>query len=333
MGRYIPPDLDTTRTTPNALHRRRAPGTTNRHGAQTVRFEMPFAVWCAHCPRPTLIPQGVRFNAEKSRDGAYHSTPIWRFRMRHADCGGELVMRTDPRNTAYEVLSGGTKRDHGDAPDSAVSGPILTEQEREELRKNAFAKLERTIDDREQLRQADQRIDGLLEVSARQWDDPYTQNQKLRRAFRAGRRQRERDAAATEELQGRMGLGIDLLPASEEDARRAAVVDFEPEEGAGDDALAKPLFGGKQAGLEGKIGVTKAEREAVRRTDRFVSKVMGNTRATRDPFLSGGKGAESKGSARLPGVKRKREGRDEPGPPIKVPAQTGSSGLVNYDSD
>ena len=339
MGRYVPPDIEGTKLSGNALHRRRAPGTANARGSQTVRFEMPFAVWCAHCPRPTLIPQGVRFNADKSRDGAYYSTPIWRFRLRHADCGGEIVMRTDPKNTAYEVVSGGKKRDHGPEEERQEGGaPILTDTEREELRKNAFAKLERTIDDREQLRQAGERIEGLLEASARQWDDPYAQNQKLRRAFRVGRKERERDAAATEDLQGRMGLGIDLLPASDEDARRAAVVDFMPSEGAdGGDALAKPLFGGegkKPAGPERKKGVTKAEREAAKRKGGFVAQVMGNTRVVRDPFLNGSKVVDGRGSTRLPGVKRKREGQDELEPPAKAPAQASSSSLlVNYDSD
>ena len=343
MGRYVPPDIEGTKLSGNALHRRRAPGTTNARGSQTVRFEMPFAVWCAHCPRPTLIPQGVRFNADKSRDGAYHSTPIWRFRLRHADCGGEIVMRTDPKNTAYEVVSGGKKRDHGPGSDTAHRdggvAPILTDAEREALRRDAFAKLERTIDDREQLRAAGERIDGLLEASARQWDDPYAQNQRLRRAFRAGRREREKDAAAAEELRGRMGLGIDLLPASEEDARRVAVVDFMPAEGAdGGDALVKPLFGvesKRPAGLEAnKKGVTKAEKEAAKRKDGFVSQVVGNTRAVRDPFLNGSKAVDPKGSARLPGVKRKREGQDELEPPAKAPTQASSSSLlVNYDSD
>ncbi|POR38629.1 Protein saf4, partial [Tolypocladium paradoxum] len=96
MGRYVPPDLEGT-TTGNKLHNKRPAST------PTVRFEMPFAVWCASCPKPTLIGQGVRFNAEKRRAGAYHTTPIWSFRMRHADCGGALEIRTDPRNTAYVV--------------------------------------------------------------------------------------------------------------------------------------------------------------------------------------------------------------------------------------
>ncbi|KAK2772807.1 hypothetical protein FQN53_004444, partial [Emmonsiellopsis sp. PD_33] len=75
MGRYIPPDLE-GHTTPNTLHSKHPLGSRARHlhttGELTVRFEMPFAIWCATCA-PTsdtaLIGQGVRFNALKKRVG------------------------------------------------------------------------------------------------------------------------------------------------------------------------------------------------------------------------------------------------------------------------
>lgn len=353
MGRYVPPDLEGTKVSGNALHRRRPPGQSSTPGHQTVRFEMPFAVWCDSCPRPTIIGQGVRFNADKSRDGSYYSTPIWRFRMRHADCGGDIVMRTDPQNTAYVVVSGGRKRDVGEGDADARGAPgsggaILTDDEREELRRNAFAKLERTIDDREQLRAASARIDELAEASARHWDDPYAQNQRLRRDFRQGRRDRERDAAYADDLRDRIGLGVDLLPASEDDSRRAAVVDFAPAASDYDDhnhhgAMAKPLFGDKAVdrrratGSAGRGAGTKAERRLAASRDELVSRVIGNTRVARDPFLGAGVrgGSEARGTPKIPGVKRKRQGGDGPEtPPAKsnVKASTGG-GLVDYDSD
>ena len=109
MGSYVPPDKEGL-TTGNALHRKRTT-------PATVRFEMPFAVWCMNCPKPTIIGQGVRFNATKTRVGAYHSTPIWAFRFKHNICGGELEVRTDPKNTAYVVTEGGRKRDTGEGKD------------------------------------------------------------------------------------------------------------------------------------------------------------------------------------------------------------------------
>lgn len=252
MGRYVPPEHEGT-TSGNALHRKHALGARasklRTDGALTVRFEMPYAAWCATCPQPTLIGQGVRFNAEKRPAGRYHTTPIWSFRFRHAACGGAIEMRTDPQNTAYVVVSGATRRDTGEdarAAEELEGGvPILTDAERETLRSSAFASLEKTIGDRERLQESSRRIDELAGLAKRRWDDPYTLNQKLRGAFRAERAQREAGEAATAALRERMSLGLDILPETEEDARRARLVDFAPDDArpAGEVALSKPLFG------------------------------------------------------------------------------------------
>ncbi|KAI0386325.1 DUF455 domain protein [Hypomontagnella monticulosa] len=334
MGRYVPPDVEGT-TSGNKLHKKRPPGFSANGAQQTIRFEMPFAVWCAHCPKPTLIGQGVRFNATKRKVGAYHSTPIFAFRMRHADCGGDIEIRTDPANTTYTVVSGGRKRDVEDPISASLSGagvgvgiggePILTDKEREALRTNAFAKLERTIADRKVLEDAKERIEELEQDSARRWEDPYEQNRRLRAAFRVGRHERERDAVAATDLRDRMSLGIELVAATDEDARRAALVDFGPssaaEEGAemGRAALAKPLFGAnnsirsegeKQKGTNTKTKNKKLKSEvaAAQTRDSLVSEIVGNTRVAQDPFLAldRGNGEGTKGPPRILGIKRKR---------------------------
>ncbi|RTE76082.1 hypothetical protein BHE90_009458 [Fusarium euwallaceae] len=327
MGRYVPPDVEGT-TSGNRLHGKRPPS--YRAGGQTVRFEMPFPIWCTSCPKPTIIGQGVRFNAAKSRVGSYFSTPIWSFRFRHADCSGEIEMRTDPKNTAYVVVEGGKKRDTGEDEPREGDAVILTDQEREALRKNAFASLEKTIEDREQLKLATERIDDLAEVSSKHWKDPYTQNQRLRKAFRQERKERERTAAATENLQDRMSLGIDIVPATEEDSRRAALVDFGPvDENGRDRALSKPLFKSDKTPAKSSSKL-KTEKEASKRKETLVSELLGNTRASTDPFLLNNR-SEPKGTSRLPGLKRKRP--QEPEAPSKAQAQEATTGLVDYDSD
>lgn len=375
MGRYVPPDLEGT-TSGNKLNKKHPLGhrasKLASHGILTVRFEMPFPIWCAHCPKPTIIGQGVRFNAEKKRAGNYYTTPIWSFRFRHADCGGWIEMRTDPKNTAYVVVEGATKRDTGEdkiLPGEGGENAIMTDEEREALRKNAFASLEKTIADRERLKLATERIDDLTDLSNKYWDDPYTQNQKLRKAFRVGRKERERDAAATEDLKDRLGLGIDLLPEREEDAKRAALVDFgsredgEKDGDGGVKALSKPLFATlptatkttntestktktqKQPSSSIKDTRLKAEKEASRRKETFVAEFISNTRAAQDPFLGGG-GDRATNKVSL-GIIKKRKRVDgdasgddatpvkEPGAKVAVsaPAPTSAAGLVEYDSD
>ncbi|KAI3395199.1 hypothetical protein diail_1693 [Diaporthe ilicicola] len=364
MGRYVPPELEGVASANQAAGKGHALGARARklrsEGALTVRFEMPFAVWCEGCPQPTVIGQGVRFNAEKRRVGSYHSSPVYGFRMRHPACGGWIEVRTDPKNTAYVVASGGRRRDTGgdkEGDESLVrgglmEGPIKTAREQAEGREVAFANLERTIEDRAALAAARERIDEIEDANAKQWDDPYARNQALRKSFRAGRKEREKDAAAAEDLKDRMSLGIDLLPESEEDARWARLVDFgtTPGEGLGDKEekiLAKPLFGGAKPAVQEKSArdskpaakkLLKSEIAATKMRESLVSEIVGNTRMASDPFLEPRSRDSTRGTASfLPGLKRKRQPGAETSPPpedkpaVKVAAV--SSTLVDYDSD
>ncbi|KXX73512.1 hypothetical protein MMYC01_208359 [Madurella mycetomatis] len=368
MGRYVPPDQEgLVSASGNALHRKHPLGSRasklRAQGVLVVRFEMPFAVWCATCPKPTLIGQGVRFNAEKRRTGSYYTTPIWSFRLRHGACGGEIEMRTDPKNSDFVVVSGGRRRDTGPGEagdgDSLVGAGfvIATERERAEQRETAFGKLEKTIADRERLEMAGRRIGELQDAADRQWDDPYAQNQRLRKAFRVGRHAREREAARADELKDRMSLGIELLPETEEDAKRAALVDYGGLDAGGDrsveKALARPLFGGGSGKAEtgrGEAGSgssakgqrkLKSEVAASRTRENLVSEIVGNTRAARDPFLDfSSRENTPRGPARLPGLKRKRVAEEAPDPPPLAAeerdtpkALAGTTALVSYASD
>lgn len=400
MGRYVPPDLEGT-TSGNALHRKKPPGQRVRASdgtiQQTVRFEMPFAVWCDTCSTktaPTIIGQGVRFNATKTRAGNYLSTPVWSFRMRHAVCGGELEVRTDPKNTAYVVASGGTRRDTGDdngpnaardatgliSTDGSSGLRILTDKERAEMRASAFKQLERTIEDREQAAQTRLRIDEIEAAQATSWDDPYAANAKLRREFRVGRHDREKAGKAAEDLKDRMSLGIDLLPESELDARRAALVDFRPATDSGDGAedgrkaLTKPLFAAGTSASGARLSGNntpdrgssaskplsaakkthgsrkkpsrrlKSEIAAAQHKDTLVSEIVGNTRASKDPFLVAFGSAASPAEPRarvLAGIKRKqssgnlegavKDAPDPSAPGLKVAKTTNRERDVNEE--
>lgn len=357
MGRYVPPDVEGT-ISGNALNKKHALG--NRasklktEGILTVRFEMPFGVWCDTCEqtksKPTIIGQGVRFNAEKKKVGNYHSTPIWSFRMRHTDCGGLLEIRTDPANAEYVVHEGGRRRDTGesrDLEDSLVAssagglvgvgsgGEILTEKEREDRRRDAFARLEKTIEDRQVLVERSHRIAELEDVSARAWEDPYALNRKLRDAFRVGRRKRDEEAGSARDLQERLGLGMEVLPGTEDDARRAGLVDFgvgsldddddDDGETRKDKALIKPLFGTSATTTTDHADSLSRSKAKEKRRDKdkvskkrlkselkasktrasLASEVAVNARASLDPFLVSAKD-RSCWTPRIQGIKRKR---------------------------
>lgn len=351
MGRYVPPELEGT-TSGNKLAGKHALGSRARKSGQgilTVRFEMPYAIWCTTCPKPSIIGQGVRFNAEKKKVGNYHSTPIYSFRMKHLACGGWIEIRTDPKNTAYVVTEGAKKRDTGEDKVHEGEIRIKTDEERERLANDAFAALEGKVDDKRQAATDKSRIQDLQRAKERDWNNPGEANRRLRRAFRVERKIRQRNEGLTEELKDRMSLGMDLLEETEDDRRRASFVDFG--EFGGDGAIVKaqsrPLFAdtskSKQA-LSKRIKPHKAAVKADTRKENLRKELGNNTRAVLDPFLKVGKSSvPATNGVRL--IKR-REGSKETGrsTPSTDPADekvnnndnipiAQTPALVDYDSD
>jgi coiled-coil domain-containing protein 130 len=369
MGRYVPPELEGT-TSGNKLAGKHALGArANKigQGILTVRFEMPFAIWCTTCkPRPKIIGQGVRFNAEKKKIGNYFSTPIYSFRMKHIECGGWIQINTDPKNTAYVVVEGAAKRDTGD--EKAENDPetwlpkVKTDEERERLDNDAFARTEAKVEDKIQASTSGRRIEELMKWREKDWSDPYENSRKLRKGFRAERKIRQGNEKASEELKDRMGLGIDLLDENEDDRRRAQYVDFDrtdPDK-AILKAKSKPLFEIEassevvaKSSKTQKIRLTREEKrlkEADETRRKLQIDLKANTRAVMDPFLFDGREANSSmtTSRFIPGIKRKRaddlheaakkstnllsDGIEQESSPQQKPVLTNLS-LVDYDSD
>ena len=255
---------------------------------------MPFAIWCTTCPKPSIIGQGVRFNAEKKKVGNYHSTPIFSFRMKHVACGGSIEIRTDPKNTAYVVTEGAKKRDTGDDVIREGDMVIRSEEEREKIKNDAFAALEGRVEEKNQMVTDKSRIEDLYKNKEKDWNDPYAASKKLRKSFRIERKVWQQNEERTEDLRDRMSLGIELLDENEEDQRRAGIVDYGAVEG--NTAVAKiqsrPLFASTtpsdQAVVErGKI--PRAQRIAVEAEQKkrdFQVELGNNTRAALDPFLN-----------------------------------------------
>ncbi|OAX85488.1 hypothetical protein ACJ72_00120 [Emergomyces africanus] len=326
MGRYVPPDQEGL-TTGNKLANKHPLGSRARHlqttGELTVRFEMPFAVWCSTCqPADTvLIGQGVRFNALKKRVGNYYSTPIYSFRMKHTVCGGWIEIRTDPKNTAYVVTEGGRRRDTGELEKGEYEedGEITLRVSHgaaagDSAEKDAFSKIEGKVADQKRVMTEKMRMEELRKRQERDWEDPYEQSRRLRRAFRAERKRRETAQGVTEALRDRMSLGIELLEESEGDRVRAGMVDFAPADNntvggaVARRVIAKPLFEtkslpttppdrrrDKKGRRPKKPEVIAAERKAL-----LQQELSGNTRAAVDPFLL------DNNSDWTPGVKRRR---------------------------
>lgn len=362
MGRYVPPEHEGT-TSANklagkyvvlaclrALHAltymipRHALGARARKSTQgilTVRFEMPFAIWCSTCPKPTIIGQGVRFNAEKKKVGSYHSTPIFSFRMKHNICGGPIEIQTDPKNTAYVVTEGAKKRDTGeDKPAEEGEIVVRSAEEKERLQNDAFAALEGKVEDKKQQTTDRTRIEELHREKERDWDDPYAASKKLRRTFRVDRKLRQSKERITEALKDRMSLGMDLLEETESDRRRAGFVEF----GAIDNQTAvtratnKPLFNGSSNVLKDPIKDRRADKAAVKtaQSKELLRKELGNnTRAVLDPFLQPDRSYAATAISK-PSIKRRSYVLNEPetaDSQVSHSPPTGAVPLVDYDSE
>jgi coiled-coil domain-containing protein 130 len=352
MGRYVPPELEGTMSANKVAGKHALGKRANKikEGILTVRFEMPYAVWCNHCPKPTIIGQGVRFNAEKKKVGNYLSTPIWSFRMKHPACGGWIEIHTDPKNTAYVVTEGGKARDLGEdrVREGEEGVPILSAEERERRRQDAFAVLEDKKQDKVQEKEQGKRINELLEVRDQHWDDPYEANKRLRKTFRAERKVREKEHDYSEKLRDTMGLDVGLMPENDEDRKHATLIEFggladEDIDASATRVTSRPLFQPdmKVETTSGKAKLSrkaKAAAEVERRKKALQQEVCDNSRAAADPFLSFGN-ADTRRFRAIAGIKRKARSESTEHTALEeketmeksklVPALS----LVAYDSD
>ncbi|KAG0125472.1 CWC16 protein [Tuber indicum] len=293
MGRYVPPDQEGIYTG-NQLHKKNPPGI---HGStQTVRFEMPFGIFCLTCDGH--IAQGVRFNAEKKKIGKYHTTPIFSFRMRHVSCSGWIEVQTDPKNTRYVVTEGGKKKGGDEEEGAAVVGEIHIRDPN--MPGDPFAAVEKKVVDKAGVKKSTERIEELRGLSDRQWLDPYEHSRKMRRVFREKRKELQAKDAANEAIRDRAGLHIELLDEIPEDKTRAQLVEFGPDYGDKvEEARTKPLFAttttattttardsAKKASKWDTAGKTKAQLAAGAAREKLQSEIRRNTRARVDPFLS-----------------------------------------------
>ncbi|KAF2439452.1 DUF572-domain-containing protein [Karstenula rhodostoma CBS 690.94] len=341
MGRYYPPDASAAPTFNAAppLSARTKP-----NGALTVRFELPFAVWCAHCKPPAIVGQGVRFNAEKKKVGNYYSTPIWSFRMKHTACGGWWEIRTDPKNAEYVVVEGATRRNYGEEKEGEGEMRFLSAEERERRREDAFAMLEGKKDEAAEKKEHVKRVEELYEA-AEVWRDPYDVNARLRREFREKRRGWKREDRVKEGMQEKFSFGYEIADATEADDVRAKMVEFGegPVDEGVRDAMRRPLFTSVKAAMSdgGSKKKLKAEVAAEKSRQSLQQSLVGNTRASIDPFLT----AETKSSSKLTlGIKRKRDEdavvvvKAQP-PATMSPSRNSekapalAAALVDYDSD
>lgn len=306
MGRYYAPDdSDPPKFNTGSSAKKANPG------VQTVRFEIPFAVCCQTCDPETIIGQGVRFNAQKSRVGHFYSTPIWGFRIKHVDCGGWIQINTDPENAEYVVAEGGRRQYPARADDEGESllGPRISTEEKKRRQGDGFAALEGKVQDQEQAKAEHRRIIELYNAQERDWNDLYTANQRVRRYFRQERKVNEAKAADRKRIQDKIGWDGEILDLTREDELVASIAQYGSLQTFEEDILDATL---KPLNMSSKKGVSESSRSQ----SNHVSKLV---RLSTDPFLSQRTVSKRGGDPIFASLKRKRQSSEiEPDPTAEM---------------
>lgn len=151
-------------------------------------------------------------------------------------------------------------------------------QEKEKL-EDPFARLEKEEQDKVKASEQHQTISKLYDLSHRQWSDPWTRNQQLRKTFREEKNVLKAKKALTEQIRDRNALHIELLPEAEDDTTKARLIEYEGK-------------GEKEASLRqrefrtGSIVLGKRDHCGDSKRHELERMVRLNTRERSDPFLN-----------------------------------------------
>jgi len=303
---YYPPDHDPRKGSRNTQlgqhHLRERAARLASEGILVVRFELPFTCFCGGCGR--ALGQGLRFNADKKQVGSYHSTKVWEFRMSVPCCGTRLVVRTDPKNGDFEVVSGGRRRvvtkrdeseseeeDEGEGGDEA--GPSHSAAARA-AKSDAFASAEAAFRDqrrsfsssRKALTVAEQRL-RLREISELR-AATHARDYETNKAARALARPVRRAAVESDARRAALGLPASVrLPAEGPRERALAAAAF---------AAAKRKSGKAPAATSALAAAAAARRPTSFASQSIFARSNGGLKVTKKvSSITGGGGAGSNG--------------------------------------
>lgn len=225
QNKYYPPDYDPRVGGLNkfvGVHALRERGRKTHLGIIIIRFEMPYNIWCEGCNNH--IGMGVRYNAEKKKAGMYYTTPVYEFKMKCHLCDNHFVIKTDPANLDYVILSGARRQENRwDPTQNEQIVPEMKETQKR-LFDDSMYKLEHGADDVNTAESAKPRLASLFNRNENTWADCYTANQKLRAAFRKQGADFRRSASVDNALLKKSSLNIKLLPEKEEDIKMASLL-------------------------------------------------------------------------------------------------------------
>uniref|UniRef100_A0AC35TN71 Coiled-coil domain-containing protein 130 homolog n=1 Tax=Rhabditophanes sp. KR3021 TaxID=114890 RepID=A0AC35TN71_9BILA len=206
--KYYPPDFDYKKhSSLNAYHgthalRERAKKI--KQGILVIRFEMPYNIWCAGCE--SHVAMGVRFNAEKKKVGKYYTTPIFEFDMKCMYCDTHYVIRTDPKNFDYAIVSGARRQEKRFDPSEIANLEPVDREMGQKLDNDAMLKLQHVHDDKKKSETNDKRL-SVLKKSKDPFKDDFRVNSLARLEFRTEKEKIKSLAEADIGFRSSIGLG------------------------------------------------------------------------------------------------------------------------------
>ncbi|XP_070503473.1 coiled-coil domain-containing protein 130 homolog [Chironomus tepperi] len=230
QNKYYPPDyFNNPKVMAKGLdayhghHRLRERGKKAHIGILVIRFEMPYNIWCEGCKNH--IGMGVRYNAEKQKVGNYYSTPIYEFKMKCHLCENYFVIKTDPANLDYTIISGARRQENRWDPTQNEQIVPETKETQRRLFDDAMYKLEHGLKDQKASADAKPAICRLYQRNDDVWKDNFEANLKLRAQFRKSKKEAKAAEDADNKILSRTSLvGLSLLPENEEDRQLASLL-------------------------------------------------------------------------------------------------------------
>lgn len=155
-----------------------------------VRFELPCDGFCTACG--AHAGRGTRFNALKSKTGAYLTSPIYEFRMKCRICAAvDFVIRTNPKEQGFDYLSGIHKRvqeldDAAGSKDTNNGNGLVGSTDR-----NSLAQLETVADGKRKAATERDGLETLIKVNGKTFGEDASNNAIIRKTFRKDRNEKK----------------------------------------------------------------------------------------------------------------------------------------------
>lgn len=154
----------------------------------------------------------------------YYSTPIQQFRMKCHLCDNYIVIKTDPGNLDYVIVSGARRQEN--RWDPTENEQIVPDDKtvQKKLFDDPMFKLEHVVSDLKTSDDAKPRLRRLYQRNDTTWSDNYEANSRLRATFRARKKEIKLAEEEDKKLLARCSLDINLLPESEQDKNMASLM-------------------------------------------------------------------------------------------------------------